>query len=417
MPGQNIKINWICSKGHEQEKLLNNRVTEHKNGHGCPTCSNHRVSIENCLATKFPEIAKQWDHERNGELTPFDIIAKSSTREIHWICEKNHKVIATPYYRIVHGCSECSSLNIENCLATKFPEIAKQWDHERNGELTPYTVFPAGAQKINWVCEKGHTWSASLCNRTSAGTKCPICSNRSNHKICIENCLATKFPEIAKQWDHERNGELTPFDVAPGTKTKIHWICEKGHRWITSGNQRTASGRPQSGCPDCRYKGQTKCVEMSSYFFSFIFSERVEFLSCSTKFLGGMLKFDGYSKKKYLAVEYDGSQHYDPEHWVNKKDTQNFVRIQERDARKNILSRKNNVLVIRIKDIPYLYLKVQEFETYIISELIKALKTEQNQWWWDHVTKNKPAMKTRLLSKIEEWEASALFYGALPLPP
>ena len=39
------------------------------------------------------------------------------------------------------------------------------------------------------------------------------------------NSLAETYSDIAKQWHPTKNGELTPFDVTPGTKKKVWWKC------------------------------------------------------------------------------------------------------------------------------------------------------------------------------------------------
>lgn len=45
--------------------------------------------------------------------------------------------------------------------------------------------------------------------------------------------LAEKNPELAKQWHPSKNGNLTPFDVSPGTGKKVWWKCPNGkdHEW------------------------------------------------------------------------------------------------------------------------------------------------------------------------------------------
>jgi len=76
---------WVCEKGHEFFAVIGNRA---KNKTGCPYCSGNRVSEENNLQTKRPEVAAIW-HPTNH--TPLNHsqqhIQKSHdsgiTREIH----------------------------------------------------------------------------------------------------------------------------------------------------------------------------------------------------------------------------------------------------------------------------------------------------------------------------------------------
>jgi peptidoglycan hydrolase-like protein with peptidoglycan-binding domain len=40
--------------------------------------------------------------------------------------------------------------------------------------------------------------------------------------------LASTYPELAEQWNYERNGALTPWDVTIGSGRKVRWICSLG---------------------------------------------------------------------------------------------------------------------------------------------------------------------------------------------
>jgi len=124
------------------------------------------------------------------------------------------------------------------------PEFVKQWHLTKNGNLTPFEVTPNSHKKVWWICEKGHEWEATIHSRNNGKTDCPYCSG---NKTCIDNCLATKNPELAKQWHPTKNGNLTPYNVTCGTNKKVWWICEKGHEWKT----RIADRNNGSICPYC----------------------------------------------------------------------------------------------------------------------------------------------------------------------
>ena len=66
----------------------------------------------------------------------------------------------------------------------------------------------------------------------------------------LSNCLATKNPELAFEWHPTKNGDLTPFDVTPGSDKKVWWICEKGHEWQAVIASRNHNGRY---CPYCTH--------------------------------------------------------------------------------------------------------------------------------------------------------------------
>ena len=119
-------------------------------------------------------------------------------------------------------------------LAETHPELAAQtdgWD--------PTTVTFGSHKKLSWKCRLGHQWEAQVKSRTT-GRGCPICSGQS--VLSGFNDLATINPQIAAQadgWD--------PTTVTAGTKKKSSWICEFGHRWRATVNDRTAG----HGCPVC----------------------------------------------------------------------------------------------------------------------------------------------------------------------
>lgn len=97
----------------------------------------------------------------------------------------------------------------KNSLAELRPDIAAEWDHKENAPLIPQDVTVGSARKVWWVCDKGHHWEAIIASRTKKnGTGCPYCSGR--FPIPGETDLGTLRPEMAAEWDYERNAPLTP---------------------------------------------------------------------------------------------------------------------------------------------------------------------------------------------------------------
>ena len=47
----------------------------------------------------------------------------------------------------------------------------------------------------------------------------------------MENNLEIKCPELIKEWNYGKNGDLKPKDVTFGSERKVWWICSKGHEW------------------------------------------------------------------------------------------------------------------------------------------------------------------------------------------
>ena len=135
---------------------------------------------------------------------------------------------------------------LEYCTAEgRFRPLLDEWDAARNLPLTPQSVTHGSHAQVWWRCAHGHSWRAAVKSRVS-GCGCPVCAGR--QLLPGENDLATLFPELAAQWDPDRNGPLTPRDVPPGTKKKVWWRCAHGHRWSAPVCART---RSRSGCPVC----------------------------------------------------------------------------------------------------------------------------------------------------------------------
>lgn len=245
LPHSNKSAWWICKGGHEWQAKINNRTSGET---GCPICNGNGVpKSERDLNTMFPEIAKQWHPVLNGELKPTDMFPMSN-RRVWWICAHKHVWQSKVYHRVEgRGCPYCCGQKPivgRTDLATLAPELAAQWHPTKNEQLQPSDVTLKSHKCIWWICEKGHEWQATVTDRV-AGRGCPVCHN---HKILEGyNDLQTVVPELAAQWHPNKNGDLSPSMVLPHHNGRVWWICEKGHEWQASPNNRMAG----CGCPFC----------------------------------------------------------------------------------------------------------------------------------------------------------------------
>jgi hypothetical protein len=77
--------------------------------------------------------------------------------------------------------------NIGNSLLEKFPEIASEWNYEKNGALKPEHTEAKSGAKVWWKCKNNHEWKARIANRTFCKSGCPFCwkeeRKRDWHKI------------------------------------------------------------------------------------------------------------------------------------------------------------------------------------------------------------------------------------------
>jgi very-short-patch-repair endonuclease/uncharacterized Zn-finger protein len=233
---------WKCEKGHEWSATIYSRTG--KNGTGCPFCSGQKASVDNCLSSRNPELAKQWHPTKNGSLTPNDVTS-GSNKLVWWKCSNGHEWQDTIKKR--KGTVECQRCVTESeSLVITNPKLAAQWHPTKNSDLKPNQVTSGSDKKVWWKCENGHEWPARINNRNRGGG-CPYCKGV---KIVYENSLATRAPQIAKLWHPEKNGNITPSIVGIHSRGMIWWQCDKGHEW----QRQIENMIKTSDCPYCKKK-------------------------------------------------------------------------------------------------------------------------------------------------------------------
>lgn len=199
-----------------------------------------------------PAAVSEWDWQHNeSERDPWD--PANTSVVAHWVCDQGHTWEQTPYVRASAGCAYCAGQGAwpgDTDLTTLFPEVAAQWDRTPGVNAgDPDQVSPGSKRRIQWVCDVGHTWRASIQNRTRNGSGCPRCAG--NVVTTGKTDLATVRPDLAAQWDQERNGDLTPELVSAKTTRTAHWQGQCGHRWPAPVANRVVHN---TGCPQCAGK-------------------------------------------------------------------------------------------------------------------------------------------------------------------
>ncbi len=191
----------------------------------------HIPSVGESLAEKLPHLAEEWSLEKNLPLTPY-LVKPASKKKVQWACSDGHVWNATIASRAVQGtgCPFCSGrfATRGNSLADCFPIVASQWDYGRNGNLRPEDETPKSSKIFWWKCELGHSWQASINNRTSRNNGCPYCG----HKLPSADWnLEVVYPDVARFFDLEKNAPKTPRDVMPHAGKQFWWRCQYRHEW------------------------------------------------------------------------------------------------------------------------------------------------------------------------------------------
>lgn len=329
LTGSRKKVWWKCNKGHEWQAIISSRAS---NGNGCPYCANQKVwKGYNDVATTCSELLKEWDYDKNT-IKPEEI-TKGSNKKVWWICSKGHSYLSSPARRTSQGsgCPICSNKKVLsgfNDLATTHPKIAAEWDYEKNDFLPSEVVY--GSQKKAWfLCEKGHSYNATIQSRTIEGNACPFCSS---HRVLSGfNDLASNFPEIAKEWNYEKNGDLRPNQIAPKSNKKFWFTCSRGHDFRLRIADRIYSGQ---NCPICAKEKQSSFPEQALFFY---IRQAFSDAENGNKTTIGM-ELDIYIPSIKTAIEYDG--------WAWHR----FESSIKNDKNKNQICKENGIQLIRVRE-------------------------------------------------------------------
>lgn len=294
------------------------------------------MAVKDSLLDKFPEIAKEWDYDRNYPLRPEDI-TYGSTKEVYWICpickqsypSKISNRTAPSRKKKTKKCPVCLGRIIipgYNSLYAKFPKIVEEeWDFEKN-EVDPDTIAPYTNKEYWWKCKNGHSYPARVNNKTNNnGGNCPFCSHQ---RLSPEFSLAKVNPTLAKEWCYELNTK-TPEEVFANSNDEAWWKCKYGHIWKAKICNRN-NGR---GCPECAKGRNSSFPEQVIYHYT-----RALFPDTISRYKHKGIEIDVYIPTLNLGIEYDGGFF----HRTHSK--------VEKDIKKNISLYKDGISLIRIRE-------------------------------------------------------------------
>lgn len=246
--GSGLEFLWKCPNGEAHSYLMSvhERCLAEKR---CPYCNGYRILIGfNDFASVEPEIAAEWDYERNT-ISPCEV-TRTSGKKVFWICPEGHPYDARISDRVLKGsgCSVCKGKSVlvgVNDLNTLFPAIAAEVHPNSPFKATEVT---AGSNKtLQWLCgECDHDWYTQVSERTGPhATGCPHCNGRV--PISGLDDLETLFPHIAAEMDSDRNGGLLPSQLLPLSNRYVYWLCVNNHSVRTQVSSRVRHW----GCRKC----------------------------------------------------------------------------------------------------------------------------------------------------------------------
>lgn len=295
-----------------------------------------------CMENEEYEILELYNNAQNKFKS--DEIGFSASKVVNWKCEKcgmsweqslNKMTIKTN-----GGCSFCNHQKPSYFynLITEFPELEKEWDYEQNLNK-PIDYLPKSKQKVWWKCVNGHVWEGVIRDRSKSIERNkqkgkPICPFCNHEKVSTSYNLVTEFPNIAKQWDYNKNGSMQPLEISPKTNKKVWWICEYNpkHVWADRISNRTVLNR---GCPICSKEFTISFPARTLYYYL-----KPYFGDCEMEFkVGGKYILDIFIPYYKIAIEYDGWYYHSNES------------SKRRESRKDNFLKSKGIDIIRIKDI------------------------------------------------------------------
>ena len=254
IPSLNIGIEYDGIAWHNSEKI---RDRERKKYQICKSKGIKLVRVRE--GKKYGKIADICDKcfltsfvSRNyTELNRVvhEVISYISSNNIDIDCERDLSHI---YSNFIHK-------KIEHSLAEEYPDVAEEWDYEKNGNLTPEMVKAHSSKVVWWKCKKQHpSYRKSICERVGQKYGCLYCSGRL--PIPGKTDILTLFPNVCKDWDYKKNKNIDIHLVKPGSQQKVWWKCIYcGKEWRQTPNRKiNRYGIDVPGCTECRRKRAKK---------------------------------------------------------------------------------------------------------------------------------------------------------------
>ena len=276
------------------------------------------------------QLMAEWDWEKNNDLCldPY-MLTQGCHTIVWWKCIQGHSYESQIRNRVSgYGCPYCAGKKVMigyNDLETFYPEVAKDWNYDRNGILTPTTVTYASNKKVWWKCNACNgEYEATVANRTKRGSACPYCASQ---KVLVGyNDLQSQSPELAAEWSPKNI--LQPTEVTLHSKKKVYWICPLGHDdYLMTIQQRSN----RQGCPICAQQSQTSFPEQAIYYYI-----KQIFPDVINRYIFDNREIDIFIPSQNIGIEYNGYFSH--------------MRKSERDAVKKEFFRSLGIMLLVVKE-------------------------------------------------------------------
>ncbi len=238
--GSKREVWWKCEKGHEWEAVISSR----SNGCGCPECIKE-------MFTSFPEQTIQY---YLSKVTKAENRANVHGYEVDvYLPELSAGIEYNGYFYHINR-NEFDEKK-QKCLSEKGIRIIRVEERKNNSigkeevlnDIIHYTYSKNKFENLSALIDK-ILQLLSLPN-VDINIERDIGNIYEQYIDSVKkNSLAEKCPWLIEEWNYERNGKLTPWQVSYGSDKKVWWKCKScGYEWL-----KTISSRKKSNCPKCK---------------------------------------------------------------------------------------------------------------------------------------------------------------------
>lgn len=239
----NKKVWWQCSKGHEWQAKISNRIISRTN---CPICSSE-------LRTSFPEQAIFYYLSKKIERIDSRFIIDKKNTEIDIYLQQFKVGIeynGLYYHKNKQRDQEKLEL-IESSGITliRIIEARKQTSSYRSNDI--FLKYPVTFKSLDIAISE---LILKLQKIIKIGNDIVINTEKDRMDIYSgyltlekQKSILITHPSVAKRWDYEKNYPMKPSQISSGSHRKFWWICDKEHSYEDTVAHQTDNRK----CPIC----------------------------------------------------------------------------------------------------------------------------------------------------------------------
>lgn len=257
------KLKFICNNGHKHSIAW----AKLQGGQRCGVCVGKYYTHED-IQRKFSD--RGWQL-----LSKY----KSSHQLLDFVCDKGHRhKMSWASFSQGTGCAYCSRRIVTNEQVQSAFKVAG---------YTLLDRYKDSKTKLNFICDKGHKHSIAW-PQFQAGNRCAYCCGN----IVTNDQVKAAFSDAG----------YTLLDEYKGNKTKLKFICDKGHRHSMTWGLFQTGGR----CAHCAINGYKMDLPGTLYYVRFdvngksFYKIGITNLSAKARFAGEKTPYTILAEKRFL---------------------------------------------------------------------------------------------------------------------